>query len=112
MKPGFDTIGLVLLIVSFTAAALLVPDLSLQLVSQPVFGGVVGAAVLLCLIVVLRSQGRRGSPLERLCLALFLLFMPTVYLMSWLRFGEDRSWLWIELCGQALYGCLAFAGLL
>jgi hypothetical protein len=112
MKPDLDAIGLVLLVSSYTAAALLVPDLSLKLAGEPVFGGVVGAAALLCLIVVLRAKGRRGTALERRCLALFLLLMPTVYLTSWLRAGGERSWLWIEMGGQILYGGLAFAGLL
>jgi hypothetical protein len=111
MKTDLDALGLAVFVLATFAAALLVPDLSLSLISQPVFGAVVGCGIALTLVTVVRAQGRRGSRLERRCLAFFLLLMPTVYLASWLRFGGGSGWLAAELAGQVIFGVLAIAGL-
>jgi hypothetical protein len=104
-----DAAGLVLLVLSTIAAALLVPDLSAGLLGQPAFAGVVGGGVALALIVVLR-RGRRGSGAERLVLAIFLALMPSIYVASCLRFGGGTGWLSLEVGGQFLFAALAFAG--
>lgn len=106
-----DALGLAAFVAMTFAAALVVPDLSLSLVGQPVFSAVMASAIVLTLVTVLRARGRRGSGLERLSLALFLSLMPTVYLMSWLRFGGGAGWLGTELAGQVVFGALAIAGL-
>jgi hypothetical protein len=111
MKTDLDALGLAAFAATTFAAALVVPDLSLSLVGQPVFSAVIASAIVLTLVTVLRARGRRGSRLERLFLALFLSLMPTVYLMSWLRFGGGGGWLGSELAGQVVFGALAIAGL-
>ena len=112
MRSDLDSVGLALFVLTMVAAALLVPDLSVSLLGQPVFGAIVGGALILAVVTVLRAQGRRGTTLERWTMALFLFLMPPVYLTSWLRFGDGRGWLWVELAGQTLFGALAVAGLL
>lgn len=92
MKRDLDAWGVAAFALATFGAALLVPDLSLALVGQPVFGAVVGSVVVVTVVIVLRARGKRGSALERTSLALFLLFMPTVYLASWLRFGGGSGW--------------------
>ena len=105
-----DALGLAALVLSTMAALLLVPDLSLAVLGQPAFGAVIGAALTLTLVVVLRGRGRRGSALERSAFAIFLALMPTVYVVSRLRFGGSLQWLWLELLGQGLFAVLALVG--
>lgn len=105
-----DALGLAALVLSTMAATLLVPDLSLAALGDPAFGAVVGAAVTLTLVVVLRGRGRRGSVLERSAFAIFLALMPMVYVVSRLRFGGSANWLWLELLGQGVFAGLALVG--
>ena len=111
MKIDQDATGLGLFVVTMIAAALLVPELSVGLLGQPAFWAVIGGAVTLTVITILRSQGRRGTAVERVVLATFLFLMPTVYLASWLRSGGEITWFWIELSGQVGFGALAVLGL-
>jgi hypothetical protein len=110
MHTDHDALGLAALVLSTLAALLLVPDLSVALLGHPAFGAVIGAAAMLTLIVVLRGRGRRGSALERFAFAAFLALMPTVYVMSRLRFGGSANWLGLELLGQGLFAALALVG--
>ncbi len=110
MRSDLDALGLAAFVVATFAAALVVPDLSLSLVGLPVFHAVVASAVVLTLVTVVRARGPRGSRLERVSMALFLSLMPTIYLMSWLRFGGGGEWLLTELAGQVVFAALAIAG--
>ncbi len=111
MKIDADGFGLGLFVLTVVTAALLVPDLSVETVGHPTFAAVVGGAIVLTVVTVLRAGGRRGSRLERTGLAVFLLLMPTVYLVGWLLSGAGTSWLWVELAGQTAFGALAVLGL-
>jgi hypothetical protein len=110
VKTGLDPIGLALFVLSMAIALLLVPDLSGHLLGQPVFWAVVGGIVTQIIVVVARSQGRRGTILERAAFAIFLFAMPSVYCASWLRDGDGSAAIWIELGGQAVFGALAVLG--
>src|SRR5262245_12054395 len=107
MKFDLDAIGLVLFVLSVVVGLLLVPDLSPGLAAEPAFGAIVGGAIALAAIVLLRARGGRGSTHERRILGAFLFLMPTVYVTSALRGGASASWLAVELTGQLVFGALA-----
>ncbi|MBI5515722.1 MAG: hypothetical protein HY909_18210 [Deltaproteobacteria bacterium] len=112
MKRDLDTVGLVALLLGYSAAALLVPDFRpLELLLEPTIGAVAGTAALVTVVVVQRSKGRRGSLLERRVMAAFLALMPTVYLSSWHLHHGAGGWLGLELLGLGVFAALAWWGL-
>ena len=88
----------------------IVPDWSPSHLSEPPYLAAVGGVATSLFIVVLRASGMRGSPIERIALAVFLGVMPFVYVGSWLV-APAPGWLPIELLGVAIYVPLAILGM-
>lgn len=86
------------------------PDAPWLHLDQPAYLGALGYLVVVGVVLAQRLRGRRGSRLERRCLAVFLAGMPVVYVASWSAAGGGPGWLGIELVGIAVFWPLAALG--
>ena len=89
------------------SALVLVPDLPHRHLDDPTYWGVVGFA--LVAIQLLRRSGGRwqaGSGNRRVAI-LFLLGLPLIYVVSWLRFGGSGLELGVQLVGLVLWTAMA-----
>jgi hypothetical protein len=105
-----DFIALAALVLSTALSLLMVPDLHVRDLVEPTVQAVILTPFVLTMLLALRFAA--APPVwERRLLALFLLSMPTVYLGALALHGGDRTWVGIELAGQAAFAALAVAGL-